>query len=99
EKISNDGDEFSEEYRGDENFNYLGELHDSGIYGLLITRYVKGSLIIVLKTGKINELTGTYKGLYLDGHSGIHEKISPEEYNAVLAECRKRDYLRANATI
>lgn len=99
EKISNDGDEFSEEYRGDRHFNYLGELHDSDINGLSITRYVKGSLIIVLKTGKINELKGTYKGLFLDGHSGIHDKISHEEYDAVLAECRKRDRLRASTII
>ncbi|KQS32463.1 hypothetical protein [Pedobacter sp. Leaf194] len=69
---------------GNEDFNFVAEL-DSGVEGVNVERYLKGSFIFVHKRWNINALRGMYRnGLFLDGHSGVHDKIDYDKYHQML---------------
>lgn len=85
-----------EQYKCDENYNFIGEADfDEG--GPHLLRYLHGSFIIIQRTSPINSLPGKYKDFWIDGHSGLHDKIPCSEYNSVItAFCKanqKGEYL------
>lgn len=76
-----------EEYRADENFNFIGELSDeidTKYKTFEVNRFFRGSFIIVRKTSTINNMKGTYKSHHLDGHHAVQEKFSYDEYHHIL---------------
>jgi serine/threonine protein kinase len=79
-----------EEYVTDSNFRFTGPLYDvdgelnQEIEGLPIRRFLKGSFIIIQKTSGINNVSGTYKGEFVDGYTKFHEKFPYDEYHEVL---------------
>ncbi|PWS33355.1 serine/threonine protein kinase [Pedobacter paludis] len=76
-----------EEYLADEQYQYVAPLYQEGVNGRRVRKYLNGTFVFVNKRSRINDLRGPYRhGLYMDGHTGIHDQIPAEEYHQMLCD-------------